>query len=81
MFHSFFIIFRYVFAVHRHYFYFISEYSDNDISLIVDTMNNMPRECLIWKTPKEVFFNLSLELTYINFQYSPKPFPAIECCT
>lgn len=58
----------------------LSEYSSDDISLIADTMNDMPRECLNWKTPKEVFFNLSLEQTYANFQYSPKPFPAIECC-
>jgi IS30 family transposase len=59
----------------------LSDYSNDDISLIADTMNNIPRECLNWKTPKEIFFNLSLEQTYANFQYSPKPFPAIECCT
>ena len=58
----------------------LSEYSNDDISAIVDTMNNMPRECLNWKTPKEVFFNLSLEQTYANFQYSLMPFPAMECC-
>jgi len=59
----------------------LSDYSSNDISLIADTMNNIPRECLDWKTPKEIFFDLCLEQTYANFQYSPKPFPAIECCT
>jgi|SRR3989344_1994588 len=58
----------------------LSDYSNDDISLIADTMNNIPRECLNWKTPKEAFFNLSLEQTFANFQYSPKPFPAIECC-
>lgn len=58
-----------------------SNYSHDDISLITDTMNNIPRECLKWRTPREIFFNLELEQTYVNFQYSPKPFPAIECCT
>jgi len=58
-----------------------SDYSHDDISLIADTMNNIPRQCLNWKTPRETFFNLHLEQTYANFQYSPKPFPAIECCT
>ncbi len=42
----------------------LSAYSNEDISAIVDAMNDTPRKCLHWKTPKEVFFNLSLELTF-----------------
>jgi len=59
----------------------LSGYSHDDISSIADAMNNMPRECLKWRTPREVFFNLPIERTFDNFNYSPKPFPAIECCT
>lgn len=58
----------------------LSAYSPQDISAIVDTMNGMPRECLGWKMPKEVFFELPLEQTYINFQYS-FTLPSGKCCT
>jgi len=59
----------------------LSQYSDDDISVIVDKMNNTPRKCLNWKTPKEVFYNLPIEKTYNNFQYLPNPFLNLECCT
>ncbi|MEK7201752.1 MAG: IS30 family transposase [Patescibacteria group bacterium] len=48
----------------------LSKYSNEDISGIVDTMNATPRECLGWKMPREIFFSLPLEQTYVNFQYS-----------
>lgn len=33
----------------------LNDYSDKDIAAICDIMNNTPRKCLGWKTPKEVF--------------------------
>lgn len=33
----------------------LNDYSDQDIANICDIMNNTPRKCLGWKTPKEVF--------------------------
>ena len=59
----------------------LSKYSNSDISIIVDKMNNTPRKCLNWKTPKEVFFNLPTEQTYNKFNYSQQPFLNMECCT
>ncbi len=59
----------------------LSQYSDDDISIIVDKMNNTPRKCLNWKTPNEVFFSLPIEQTFDNFNYSPNPFLNLECCT
>lgn len=59
----------------------LSQYSDYDISIIVDKMNNTPRKCLNWKTPKEVFFNTPIEQTYENFKYLPLPFLSLKCCT
>ena len=59
----------------------LSQYSDNDISIIVDKMNNTPRKCLNWKTPGEVFYNLPIEQTFDNFNCSPSPFLNLECCT
>jgi len=58
----------------------LSQYSDDDISIIVDKMNNTPRKRLNWKTPNEVFFNLPIEQTFNNFNYSPSPFPSLRCC-
>jgi len=58
----------------------LSQYSDDDISVIVDKMNNTPRKCLNWKTPHEVFFNLPIEQSFDNFNYSPNPFLNLECC-
>lgn len=58
----------------------LSKYSDDDISVIVDKMNNTPRKCLNWKTPKEVFYNLSMEQTFEKFNYSLQPFLNLECC-
>lgn len=50
----------------------LSNYSDEQISFIIDRMNNIPRKCLGWKTPKEVFF-----------QEQPVQLPIfnLECCT
>jgi len=58
----------------------LSQYSDDDISIIVDKMNNTPRKRLNWKTPNEVFFNLPIEQSFDNFNYSPNPFLNLECC-
>jgi len=58
----------------------LSQYSDDDISIIVDKMNNTPRKCLNWKTPNEIFFNLQIEQTFDNFNYSPLPFLNLKCC-
>jgi IS30 family transposase len=50
----------------------LSLYSDKEILFIIDRMNNIPRKCLGWKTPKEVFFeNQAIKLPVFNF----------ECCT
>lgn len=50
----------------------LSKYSDRDISAIIDKMNNMPRKCLGWRTPKEVFFQQQpVQLQIFN----------LECCT
>jgi len=59
----------------------LSQYSDDDISIIVDKMNNTPRKCLNWKTPKEVFLNLPVEQTYENFEYSFSPLAPSRRCT
>jgi transposase, IS30 family len=59
----------------------LSQYSSIDISSIVDKMNNAPRKCLGWKTPKEVFYNLPMEQTYNNFNYLQQPFINSRCCT
>lgn len=37
--------------------------SDCDIADFINKLNFRPRKCLNWKTPHEVFFNLSLHLT------------------
>ncbi len=58
----------------------LSCYSDNDISIIVDKMNNAPRKCLNWKTPNEVFFNLPIAQTFDNFNYLSKPSLNMKCC-
>jgi len=45
----------------------VSSFSDEQISAIVDRMNNTPRKCLGYKTPKEVF---SRQPTRHSFNYS-----------
>ena len=37
--------------------------SDYDISSFIKKLSFRPRKCLRWKTPYEVFYNLSLHLT------------------
>jgi transposase, IS30 family len=59
----------------------IGHLSNPDISAIVETMNDTPRKCPGWKTPKEVFLGLELEQTYANFQYIPFRLPIHGCCT
>jgi len=50
----------------------LNNYSDEQISIIIDRMNNIPRKCLGWKTPKEVFFqNQAITLPIFN----------LKCCT
>ncbi len=44
----------------------LENYTDLDISAMIETINGRPRKCLNWKTPKEVF--------YANFLNN-------ECCT
>jgi len=36
----------------------LSNYTDRDISVIMERMNNTPRKCLNWKTPNEVWNEL-----------------------
>ena len=52
----------------------LGNYSDEQISAIVDKMNNTPRKCLGFKTPKEVFFQQSIQLQIPFLQFN-------ECCT
>ncbi len=46
--------------------------TDDDIKQICDRLNNMPRKCLGWKTPAEVFREKMLEETgrsrYLQWQ-------------
>ena len=50
----------------------LSNYSDGQISFIIDRMNNIPRKGLGWRTPKEVFFqNQVMKLQTFN----------LKCCT
>lgn len=52
----------------------LSNYTDGQISAIVDKMNNTPRKRLGFKTPKEVFFNQPIQLQLLIYQSN-------ECCT
>lgn len=48
----------------------LSNYSDKEISDIIDRMNNVPRKCLGWRTPKEVFFQeRSVSLQTFNLEW------------
>jgi len=51
----------------------LSSYTDEQLSAIVDLMNNTPRKCLGYKTPKEIFFQEPIQFTINKFQLS-------ECC-
>lgn len=53
----------------------LSNYSDEEISAIIDKMNNTPRKCLDWRTPKEVFFEQQLK------QPNQLPIFNLECRT
>mgnify|MGYP001575251883 CR=1 FL=1 len=53
----------------------LSDYSDEEISVIIDKMNNIPRKCLGWLTPKEVFFNQQPK-----FQQNINQFTSLKCC-
>lgn len=47
----------------------LTNYSDEEISAIIDKMNNTPRKCLGWRTPKEVFFQQqSIQLQIFNLE-------------
>lgn len=51
----------------------LSDYSEQEISDIIDKMNNTPRKCLGFKTPREVFFQEqtpTIKLPIFN----------LECC-
>ena len=52
----------------------LSNYTDEQLSAIVDLMNNTPRKCLGYKTPKEVFFNEPIQFTILKIQLS-------KCCS
>ena len=51
---------------------YLKDYSDKDIAVICDIMNNTPRKCLGWKKPKEVFE----EQGRIHYQLTMS-----KCCT
>ena len=53
----------------------LDKYSDEDISAIIDKMNNKPMKCLSWRTPKEVFFEQQLK------QSNQLPIFNLERCT
>jgi len=56
----------------------LQNYSDQEIADICDIMNNTPRKCLDWKTPKEVFQERSTRpLTPYQFIKNI----IIQCCT
>jgi len=49
----------------------LSDYSDKQISDIINKMNNTPRKCLGFRTPKEVFFQEqvpTIKLPIFNFE-------------
>jgi len=47
----------------------LSDYSEEEIQAIIDKMNNTPRKCLGWRTPKEVFFQeRSIPLPIFNLE-------------
>ena len=52
----------------------LSAYTDEQLSAIVDVMNNTPRKCLGFKTPKEVFLGEPIQLTIPIIQLA-------RCCT
>lgn len=56
----------------------IHRYSDQEIARICDIMNNTPRKCLGWRTPKEVFQE---HLTKRNTAYQIIKNIIINCCT
>lgn len=56
----------------------LQNYSDQDIARICDIMNNTPRKCLGWKTPKEVFQERSKKTTTA---YKFIKNIVINCCT
>ena len=41
----------------------MNSFSDEQIEGFIDLLNKRPRKCLGWKTPFEVFFDISLQLT------------------
>lgn len=51
----------------------LSEYTDEQLSAIVDVMNNTPRKCLVYKTPFEVFFGKPIQFTIPKIQLT-------KCC-
>lgn len=56
----------------------LQDYSDQEIADICDIMNNTPRKCLDWRTPKEVFEERSEKTTTIP-QFIKNII--IYCCT
>lgn len=42
----------------------LENYTDQEISAIIDTINGRPRKCLDWRTPKEVFYT-----NFLNGEY------------
>jgi len=51
----------------------LSNYTDEQLSAIVNLMNNTPRKCLGYKTPQEVFFNEPIQFTIPKIQ-------SVGCC-
>lgn len=56
----------------------LQDYSDQEIAGICDIMNNTPRKCLGWRTPKEVFQERSAK-PVTAYQFIKNII--IQCCT
>jgi IS30 family transposase len=56
----------------------LQNYSDQEIADICDIMNNTPRKCLGWRTPKEVFEGQSVKPTTA---YQIIKNIIIQCCS
>lgn len=56
------------------------DYSDKDIAVIIERINNTPMKCLGWKTPNEVFEEHSPQATSHSMSISLNNIN-LECCT
>lgn len=56
----------------------LSGYSDEQIQVIIERMNNIPRKRLGWRTPKEVFFQEQMTQSQSRTQLETSN---LKCCT